>query len=489
MKHKKQGENMNNTISKKTFKTTLQKHCVLISILILLSSVNIVAFTQSGLTGLQNATRNIAKTVLPTVVTIDTSSVIKVPVRNFGFSFPFRNDNNNDDQDDDAPTREFNQEGLGSGIFVKKIKNTYYILTNAHVVEGADEISIVTTEEDEFEAELVGLDKGRDLALISIVSKKKQFTLATLGNSDTLQQGDIVFAIGNPYGFRSSITFGIVSALDREASPNRQFSLTNYIQTDAAVNRGNSGGPLVNINGEVIGINTWIFSSRGGGNEGLSFAVPINNAKSAIDDFIEKGSIDYGWLGAQIGKIFEKEMASLGTDTGVLISGLYLDSPANKAGVQVGDIVLAVNGQDVTTDKDLVKKITDIAPGEDAKLRLLRQGKEKTISVTLARRNVEKDTPDIGVWPSFGVVDITATLKKRLDLSTSSGVVITNVEQKGLADVAGLKPGDVIERVNNKKVKNMQNFFKELNKVKEDEEANFRLNRDGTSLVVGIIKG
>lgn len=458
--------------------------------LLLIGSVGVTFSQTQGLVELQKSTRAVAEDVLPTVVKIDTRSTIKIPVRQFGFSFdpfnPFGGNRDNNEEDEEENSREFSQTGLGSGIIVKKDKHTFYVLTNAHVIKNADEILVTTMDEEDFEAELIGLDSGRDLALISFKSKKKDFPIAKLGDSDSIQPGDIVFAVGNPYGFRSSITFGIISALNR-TSPDRS-SLTNYIQTDAAVNRGNSGGPLVNIKGEVIGINTWIWSSGGGGNEGLSFAVPINNAKFAIDDFIEKGSIDYGWLGASIGKIYEEEMASLKTTEGVLIIGIYSDSPAHKVGVEVGDVVLEVNGEKVKDDADLVRKITGLAPGDVAKLKLLRGNRILELTVTLGRRNVEGEIPPENVWPGFSVVDITSNLKKRLDLSTSSGVVVSKVDKGSPADVAGLKVRDVIERVNNRKVKNMQEFFEELRKVEDDEEANFRLNRNGVSLVVGIVK-
>lgn len=471
-------------------KSTKSNVCLKKIVILFLIFISLVlnfgsVFAQSSeMTALQGATRSIAKAILPSVVTVDTRSTVKVPIRGFDFFFdPF---GTKKDQKDDNNSQEYQQEGLGSGIIIRNDKNIYYVLTNAHVVEQADEINIITIDEEEFVAKVIGIDKGRDLALISFTSKKK-FIIATLGDSDTLQQGDIVFAVGNPYGFRSSITFGIVSAVNREANVNQGLTLTNYIQTDAAVNKGNSGGPLVNIKGEVVGINTWIYSRGSEGNVGLSFAVPINNAKNSIVAFIEKREINYGWLGTQITKIYKKEMNSLKTTEGILISGVYDMSPADRGGIKVGDIIQSVNGDKILSERDLINKIASMTPGEKTNFVILREGKKKTMSITLSKRN-EDDISKDNLWPGFGAFDITESIKKRLEVSGKSGVIVTRISKGSAAGTAGIRTGDIIEKINNKKVKNLREFYSELNDIQKNEEAIFRLTRGKTSLVVGIVK-
>ena len=250
---------------------------------------------------LQNSFRSISNTMLPAVVEVDVTET-KTYTNPFGgmknpFEYFFGNGNGNSDDSKKNNQREYESKGLGSGVIVRKTGNTFYVLTNNHVAGSATKISIKLNDGREFEGKLVGADSRIDVALVSFESKDSTIPVATLGDSDKVQPGDICLAFGAPLGYSQSVTQGIVSAVGR--SETSMSSISDYIQTDAAINQGNSGGPLVNIYGEVIGINTWIASSSGG-SVGLGFAIPINNLKSAIDSFIKKGKVVYGWVGVSL---------------------------------------------------------------------------------------------------------------------------------------------------------------------------------------------
>ncbi|MDR2953339.1 MAG: trypsin-like peptidase domain-containing protein, partial [Treponema sp.] len=263
------------------------------------SSVIVPEDALSVAEGLQTAFHTVSEKMLPSVVEIKIVSVRRqqqmpnIPGIPWDFFFgPRERGPNNQD-------REYRSQGLGSGIIVRSKEGVYYVLTNNHVVDGASEITVATRDGKEYPAELVGKDDRKDLALVSFKTSDF-FPTAALGNSDNVTVGDWAIAIGNPLGeqFSFSVTMGIVSAVGRTGGPGG--NINDFIQTDAPINQGNSGGPLINIRGEVIGINTWIASSSGGGNVGLGFAIPINNAKRSIDEFITSGAISYGWLGVNL---------------------------------------------------------------------------------------------------------------------------------------------------------------------------------------------
>ncbi|XP_060083179.1 probable periplasmic serine endoprotease DegP-like [Ylistrum balloti] len=442
-----------------------------------------VAFPQSDfLFDLQEDTRKIAQDVLPTVVQIDVSSTIEVGQRRsffFFFNNPFRERENGDTE---PPKREFNQQGLGSGVILRKNRqDTYYVITNEHVINNADTIAITTYEDNTYDGKVVGVDAGRDLAVLSFVSEY-DYKTAEIGDSDELEPGDIVFAVGNPYGFQSSITFGIISALNRASRG--AGVLTDYIQTDAAVNRGNSGGPLINIQGEVIGINTWIYSEGGGGNEGLSFAVPINNAMISVNSVIEKGRVDYGWLGVYVETANNKQVPSLGQQKGALVLGVYSDSPADKAGVKPGDIIYSVEKAEVTTHSELITAITAHAPNYTVVIDLYRSSIPLSLSIRLGDREKEQNDTSLP-WPGFKIADISKSIRKKVQ--TSDGVIITNVIRESAAYTSGLRVGDVIEKINNTKIRNAKEFYSVLNLVDKEKEALFRLRRDDTMFTIGIV--
>ncbi len=441
------------------------------------------AYAQSSfLQSLQNDTRSISKKILPSVVKVDVSSTVEVKNNQdffFFFDNPFRNN-----PKEETPEKKYNQQGLGSGIIVRKGDGkTYYVLTNEHVVANADEVLITTYDNDQYPAKLVGVDAGRDLAVLSFESTE-EIVIASLGDSSKLEPGDLVFAVGNPYGFQFTVTFGIISALNRDSRVGRGSGvLTDYIQTDAAVNRGNSGGPLININGEVIGINTWIYSEGRGGNEGLSFAIPINNILNSIDSVITRGKVDYGWLGVLIESVQYNQMKSLGQKEGAIVRGVYSNSPADKAGVKPGDIIYAVDGKEIKTQTELVNAISSLAPDKRVVVDIYRSLVPLSLSIRLGNREESEDVKAV-LWPGFKVSDITESVSKRIQ--QSEGVIITHVDQGSFAYTAGFRPGDIIERINNTKVQDLKQFYSILNLVKKKEEVLFRLRRESTALTIGL---
>ena len=281
----------------------------------------------------------------------------------------------------DRVPREFKQRSLGSGFILDK---EGYIVTNNHVVESADEIEVKLNDGQEFEAEIVGRDANTDIALIKIKSGD-DFPFITLGDSDALKIGEWVLAIGNPFGLEHTVTAGIVSAKGRVigAGP-----YDDFIQTDASINPGNSGGPLLNMKGEVVGINTAIVASG----QGIGFAVPVNLAKGIIEQLKTKGEVTRGWLGVAIQDISEEMSEYYGLDDkkGALVAEVFEGDPADQAGIQAGDVIVAVNGEKIESSRDLTRIIAGIPVGDNAKISVLRNGKTKTFKVGIARRDEDR---------------------------------------------------------------------------------------------------
>ncbi|WP_455382375.1 Do family serine endopeptidase [Salinispira pacifica] len=456
--------------------------------------------TPQGLAALettQNAFRAIAKDILPTVVEVNVVDTVKAPASPFRFNnqnqnpfqFFFGIPSPNDNRPNQSPQQQFQQRGLGSGIMVRQDGDKVYVLTNNHVAGQASEISIRLSDGRSFKATLVGKDPQRDLALVSFQTNEKM-PLAPLGDSSSLEVGDWVLAVGNPLGFESTITFGIVSAVGRQAQPGSNLGqYTDYIQTDAAINRGNSGGPLVNIHGQVVGINTWI-ASQTGGSIGLGFAIPINNAKKAIDEFITKGRVDYGWLGVDVGNIIPSVQTNLpGSVTGAFVYDIFRGSAADRAGIEPGDIITSVDGINLKNSDDLVTQIGRLDPGKTVRLSLYRQGKTVNTSVTLGVRAADVSKESKNLWPGMSVVNLTDDVRTRLNLPAGRGdVVIGNVESGSPADTAGLKPGDIIRDVNGNRIRNVMEFYKTLNNTTRPNEVMFRIYRQDTELLIGLVR-
>lgn len=421
-----------------------------------------LAVTQS----LQNTFRSISSNVLPSVVEIDVTETRKVPVNNFFKGFPFFGM-----PDNEEGTREYEETGLGSGVIVKRTGNTVYALTNFHVAGKATKIKVKLNDEREFEGKLVGGDERIDIALVSFESNDQSIVISKLGDSDVVQQGDIVLALGSPLGYFASVTQGIVSATGRSG---RQIgSISDFIQTDAAINQGNSGGPLVNIYGEVIGINTWI-ASRSGGSQGLGFSIPINNIKTAIDQFISNGKIAYGWLGVSLVEVTDEYKTELGINknqTGALACQIFLGSPAIKSGIQPGDYLIELDGKEIKSVDQLVRQISGIRAGKTAKFKVLRGKEKKEITVKIEERSEDITSDNSKLWPGFIASLLNEDSRKKLNIENKKiqGVVVSGVQEKTPAAALRLQNGDIITAVNDKPVKNIGEFYKELDTTNKKE--------------------
>ena len=432
---------------------------------------------------LQNSFRSISNRLLPAVVEVDVIETKTVTdpfqdFRHFFFGMP--------GQEEQGKKRQYEQKGLGSGVIVRRTGDTIYVLTNNHVAGGATKITVKLNDSREFEAKLVGADARMDIALLSFTSSDKSIPVAKLGDSDAVQTGDICLAMGAPLGYSQSVTQGIVSAKGR--SGNGIGNINDFIQTDAAINQGNSGGPLVNIYGEVIGINTWI-ASQSGGSQGIGFAIPINNIKNAINSFISKGKIVYGWLGVSLLEANKEYKEALGVEkeTGALATQLFIGSPAQKAGMQPGDFIVSLNGHSVKDVDQLVREVGLLEAGVTANFEIIRNGKKIALPVKIEERS-EKVSSDNGkLWPGFIAVPITEKVRKDMELENKvKGVVVSNVMEKSPAAALRLQNGDVITAVNGKSVTDLKSFYTEL--ATADKAVNFDIYSNGGTITTGTYK-
>ena len=446
----------------------------------------------SVIEALQNSFRSISNTMLPAVVEVDVTET-KTYTNPFGgmsnpFEFFFGNGNSDDESKNKNNQREYESKGLGSGVIVRKTGNTFYVLTNNHVAGSATTISIKLNDGREFEGKLVGADSRIDVALVSFESKDSSIPVAVLGDSDKVQPGDICLAFGAPLGYSQSVTQGIISAVGR--SETSMSSMSDYIQTDAAINQGNSGGPLVNIYGEVIGINTWIASSSGG-SVGLGFAIPINNLKSAIDSFIKKGKVVYGWVGVQLVDVtdeYKEELGVKGTE-GAFAAEVFSNSPAFKGGIKPGDYIIEVNGKKVKSTSQLVRDIGNLEAGTTAKFTVIRGGKQLSdIVVKIEERANESDINNGKLWPGFIASPLTDKARESLKIDDKKvkGVIATNVEEKSPAASLRIQNGDIITAVNGKKVTTLAEFYAEL--AAAQKSVNFDIYSNGGTITTGTYR-
>ncbi len=358
----------------------------------------------------------------------------------------------------EAPARENSQRSLGSGILISKDGE---ILTNFHVVRSADTIKVKLADQTEYEARLIGKDDRTDLALIKIRKSGGNLPFARLGSSNQMEVGDWVMAIGNPFGLEHTVTAGIVSAKGRVlgAGP-----YDNFIQTDASINPGNSGGPLINAVGEVVGVNSAIFSQNGG-NVGIGFAIPIDLAKKVVDQLRKNGRVIRGWLGIRAQDVTPQMAASMGlTRTGemAVVTEVAENSPAAEAGIKTGDVIVDLNGKPVPKSHDLPSLIADTPPGQKLSLKTIRDKKEQTVTVKIGEllddtdpnQQLEARDPDIGLR----VQRITPEAARRLGLSSTKGVLVIDIQPGSPADQVGLEPADVIREVNQRPVNNVKDF-------------------------------
>lgn len=437
---------------------------------------------------LQDSFRAISNGLLPSVVEVDVTETKTVTAidpfedfRRFFFGNPGAQDNGGGKKQ-----RSYEQKGLGSGVIVRRTGNTLYVLTNNHVAGDATKIVVKLNDGREFDGKLVGADSRMDIALVSFETKDKEIPVATLGDSDKVQTGDICFAMGAPLGFSQSVTQGIISAKGRSGSGIG--NINDFIQTDAAINQGNSGGPLVNIYGEVIGINTWI-ASQSGGSQGLGFSIPINNIKNAIDSFISDGKIVYGWLGVSLmdaTKEYKSELG-VGDKDGALASQLFIGSPAQKCGMHPGDYIVELNGNKVKNVNQLVRDVGLLEAGSQAKFKVIRSGKTVELNIKIEERS-EKVSSDNGkLWPGFIASPLTENVRKELNLEDKvKGVVVSNVMEKSPAASLRIQDTDIITAVNGVGVKNLSEFYGELSKA--DRTINFDIYSNGGTITTGTYK-
>lgn len=435
---------------------------------------------------LQNSFNSISEGVLPSVVEIDVTEKTTVTQTNpfEGFPFWFFGDPfGEEDGDKKGKTREYEQKGLGSGVIVKRTGNTVYVLTNNHVAGKATDIVVNLNDGQQFKGKLVGADERQDIALVSFEAKDdSSIVVASLGDSDNVKVGDIVLAMGAPLGYRQSVTQGIVSATGR--SGNQIGNMNDFIQTDAAINQGNSGGPLVNIYGEVIGINTWIASSSGG-SQGLGFALPINSLKKSIDDFISKGKVTYGWLGVSLVDVNEDYKKELGVKgkKGAFASQIFLNSPALKGGMEAGDFITEINGKQIKNQSELVREVGNLPADKDAVFKVIRNEKEVELTVRIEERNEDVTADNAKIWPGFIAAPLTDDVKKELNIDDSKlkGVVISNVLEHSPAAAMRLQNGDIITAVNGNKITSIAELYNEI-QISKNSDVYFDIYNDGHTL-------
>ncbi|RMO17402.1 Protease Do [Pseudomonas amygdali pv. morsprunorum] len=379
--------------------------------------------------------------------------------------------------------RQREAQSLGSGFIISP---DGYILTNNHVIDGADEILVRLSDRSELKAKLIGTDSRTDVAVLKIDGK--DLPTAKLGNSNTLKVGEWVLAIGSPFGFDHSVTKGIVSAKGRSL-PNDTY--VPFIQTDVAINPGNSGGPLFNMAGEVVGINSQIFT-RSGGFMGLSFAIPIDVAMDVANQLKASGKVSRGWLGVVIQEVNKDLAESFGLDkpAGALVAQVLEDGPAAKGGLQVGDVILSANGQPIIMSADLPHLIGNLKDGSKAELEVIRDGKRQKLTVTVgalpdegqemgdvAGTGAERSSNRLGV----SVIELTAEQKKSLDLK--GGVAIKEVTG-GPASLIGLQPGDVITHLNNQAITSSKQFTEVAKSLPKDRSVSMRVLRQGRATFI-----
>jgi serine protease Do len=447
----------------------------------------------------------VVKEVLPNVVNISSSKVVKTPRNQMqmpegmeqdpffqqffgqGQQFGGRGQGRGGNAPD-MPQKQ-REQSLGSGVIVSP---EGYILTNNHVVDGATDVKVTLSDKREFKAAVVGTDPKTDIAVLKLTGEK--FSPITLGDSTKVQVGDYALAIGDPFGVGQTVTMGIVSAKGRGNLGIEDYE--DFIQTDAPINPGNSGGALVNDRGELVGINTAILSHGSGGNEGIGFAIPINLARNVMGQIIDHGKVTRGYIGVVIQPITPNMSKALNLDKlqGALVSDVSPKGPAKDAGVQRGDVILAINGNTVNDSNDLRNTISMMPPGQTVKLTINRSGSTKDIDVKLGELPLSKEEAandsDNGSskesMKGITVETLDSDTAQQLQLpEATKGVVVTGVDPSSAAADSGLRKGDVIQEVNHQPVKNAAEFEAAMSKS-EKNGALLLVNRGGTTVFVAL---
>jgi serine protease Do len=437
----------------------------------------------------------IVEKVAPSVVTVFTTQTVSRGVT----TFPFSDDALRQFFGGQLPQRQGKQtlQGLGSGVIVSP---DGYILTANHVVSGAEEIMVGRgTELRKYKAKKVGTDSGTDVALLKI--DEKNLPAITFADSEKARAGDIVLAVGNPFGLRQTVTMGIISAVGRGGMGIVDYE--NFIQTDAAINMGNSGGALVDIKGQLLGINSAIFS-RSGGNQGVGFAIPANLAREVMQSLRDKGRVVRGYIGASVQPLTPEladAMKLKGQSTGALVGEVAPNSPSQKTGIKTGDVITAVNGKKISDSRELRLMIGSMAPGSKVQLEVNREGQTKMFDVQLAEMppgTTEEGGPEASpeettqpekttVFGGVAVADITDDIRTALNLPKDMrGAVIAEIDADSPAGKAGLREGDVIQEVNKQPVSNAKDLVAISKKLKPNEKILIRVYSQGRSAYVAL---
>ena len=376
---------------------------------------------------------------------------------------------------------EFKRPGQGSGFIIDK---NGYIVTNNHVVEGANAIKVILRDDTEYDAEIVGLDPVTDIALIK-VDPKGSLPTVPMGSSDELKVGEWVAAIGSPFGLEHTVTAGIVSAKGRVIGSG---PYDDFIQTDASINPGNSGGPLINMRGEIVGINTMIIA----GGSGIGFAIPIDLARDVVAQLKTDGEVTRGWLGVTIQDLKGDLAAYYGLKNkgGVLVASVVPGDPADRAGIQPKDIITKVDGKKVTSSRDLTNLAAKLGVGDTSKVTVWRDGQSKTFEVKVGKRPLtmaaasERQRPEAKGEYGFEVAELTPEIAKRYNLEETTGVIVVNVAPDGKAGAAGIQQGDLIMEVNRQNVESVKDFKSLIDRHKKGNGINLLVKRMNAGLMV-----
>ncbi|MBJ6802047.1 DegQ family serine endoprotease [Geomonas propionica] len=434
--------------------------------------------TVAGATTLTPDFAKLAKRLKPAVVNISTSKTIAMKKRQHPGGDPFQE---YFDKFFEAPRQQpHKQQSMGSGFI---ISDDGYIITNNHVVKDADDIKVKLSDGREFKGEVKGRDDKLDLALVKI-DAKAHLPVAPLGDSDKMEVGDWVMAIGNPFGLSQTVTAGIISAQGRVIGSG---PYDDFIQTDASINPGNSGGPLFNTDGEVIGINTAIVA----GGQGIGFAIPVNMAKEILPQLKESGKVTRGWLGVSVQMVTQDLAKSFGMESeqGALVAEVMKDSPAEKAGVKGGDIILEYDGHVIKDMAELPRRVAATPVGKHVKLVVLRDGKQVPLQVAIEKLKdggEDEDGTVTGDRLGLKVTDLTPERAQQMRLQGEKGVLVTDVQADSVAEKAGIVEGDLIREINGVRISSAKDYSKVVGAVKKGGYLKMLLRRGDTSLFVAL---
>jgi len=459
-----------------------------IGLIVLLAAPVFILFALSGcqksqpnftVVGFPKSFAELAQKVNPAVVNISTETIVKVPGNPFRqFYGPGQNPFGH--FFGETPDREMKQQSLGSGFIIDK---EGHIITNNHVVAGAEEITVKLADGREFKAKVIGRDPKTDLALIKISSLFKNLPALPLGDSDKMQVGDWVLAIGNPFGLGHTVTQGIISATGRIIGSG---PYDNFLQTDAPINPGNSGGPLVNMEGEVIGINSAIIASG----QGIGFSIPSNMAKQIVAQLKEKGKVVRGWIGISIQSITPDIARAMGLkkEQGALVAEVVPGGPAEEAGLKRGDVITSFDGREIKKVSDLPFTVAETPVGKKVPVQIIRDGKEMNVDIKIAEMPQGREAGPAGPQENLGltVSNITPQVRHEFGIQDKAGVIVSEVLPGSLADDAGIQPGDIIKEVNRKPINNVKDYNAEMKKAEKNKPVLFLVKRGQRVFYVSI---